>query len=277
MLRYVFGRSADLRVGDAERGSAFDNDLVILGTSQLRPLNTYDIEGTTIHTGPGSDLVFAANFGPAAIDLGNGESGRTDAIDPSDGDDMAILQGNMRDFRIYGGAGDDTFVWYVEEVNDDRWLGPSFYGGGGWGDALFADAGTDRLVLVVDPETEVVAQRGLHDDNPGSFLALVYEPYSPTIDAPTENDVFARYYGTAPEGPGGQHTITLSFRSPDGDVFTHDFYATSVEEIQFGIGEDARLYDVDQITGALTESSGEVLLQVPGRSHYEELFETFAR
>jgi len=277
MLRYGVGWSVDMRVGDGVRGGAFDNDLVILGTEDVLPLNTYDIQGTTVHTGPGSDLVFVRNFGPAAIDLGNGLSGRTDAIDPSDGGDMVVLQGNMRDFRIFGGNGDDVFVWYVDEVVDDRWLGPSFYGGGGWGDALWASAGTDRLVLVVDPATEVVVQRGQHDNNPGSLLAMVYSDYGPTIDGPTENDPFARYYGSAPVGPADQHTITFSYRSADETVFTHDFFATSVEEIQLGLGTEALVYDVDQVTGALTASEAEPLLQAPDRAAYNNLFETFAK
>jgi hypothetical protein len=106
---------------------------------------------------------------------------------------------------------------------------------------------------------------------------MVYEPYESSIDGPTEADVYARYYGVAPEGPGGEHTITLSFRSSDGKVFTHDFYATSVEEIQLGLGNEAKLYDLDPMTGELSPSSGKVMTEVPGRAHYEELFDSFAR
>lgn len=277
MLRYGLGRSVDLRTGDALRGSDFDNDLVILGGEQVLGTNEYQIEGTTIHTGPGSDLVFARNFGPAAIDLGNGQSGRTDALDGTDGPDMAVLEGNMRDFRVYGGNGNDVFVWYVEEVNDDRWLGPSFFGGGGWGEALWADPGVDRLILVVDPSTEVVSTRGAHDNNPGSLMALIYDPYEVTVDGPTETDVFARYNGTAPIGPDGEHTVTLSYRSPDGSVFTHDFYATAVEELQLGVGTNARVYDIDSVSGAVTLSDKAPLERIPARAAYNELFDTFAR
>jgi hypothetical protein len=278
MLRFGEGYSLDVRVGSDESGSFHDNDLVIAGRDVVLPLNEYDIFGATIHTGPGSDLVFVRNFGPAAIDLGNGASGRTDTVDPQDGDDMAVLSGNMRDFRIYGGRGTDTFVWYVDEVVDDRFLGPNFFGGGGWGEALHGDSGVDRLVLAVDPATEIVTQRGDHDGNPGSLLALVYTDYAASVDGPTENDPFARYYGTAPVGPNGEHTITLSYRSPNGAVFTHDFYITSVEELQLGTGSDARVYRVDPATGALTlDASLTPLTVIPSRAAYNTLFDTFGR
>jgi hypothetical protein len=223
-------------------------------------------------------LVFAQNFGPAAIDLGNGNSGRTDSLDRADGDDMAVLSGNMRDFRIFGGWGNDVFVWYVDEVLDDRFLGPNFYGGGAWGDAVWGDTGTDRLVLAVAPDTEVVHERGLHDNNPGSLLSFVYSDYAPTTDGPTVDDVFARYFGTAEIGPAGEHTITLSYRSPDSAVFTQDFYATAIEEIQLGTGSDAIVYTVDQTSGLLTPAVDlDPITAIPLRGDFNSLFDTFGR
>ena len=278
MLRYCTGASVDMRTGSDLRGALFDNDLVMLGSEATLGLDEYEITGTTIHTGPGSDLVFVRNFGPAAIDLGNGLEGRTDTLDEADGDDLVILQGNMRDFRVYGGWGDDVFVWYVEEVNDDRWLGPNFFGGGGWGDALWNDPGTDRLILVTQADTELVFQRADHDDNPGSLLSMVYDPYEAQVDEPTVDDPFARYYGTAPVGPNGEHTVTLSLRSADGRVFTHDFYATSIEELQLGIGADAVVLTVDATSGALEpDPSRSPLTELPDRAAFNELFDTFAR
>ena len=278
MLRYRTGWSVDMRTGSTARGALFDNDLVILGSENELDYDQYDIYGTTVHTGPGSDLVFARNFGPAAIDLGNGDSGRTDTLDPADGDDMAILSGNMRDFRIYGGHGDDTFVWYVDDALDTRFLGPNFFGGGGYGDAVWLDQGRDRLVLAIDSETEVVFIRGDHDDNPGSYLSFVYADYTVSIDGPTQDDVFARYYGTAPVGPEGEHTITFSYRSPDGSVFTHDSTMTSIEEVQLGTTADAKVYVVDQQTGALTLDDQLVpLTSLPSRAEFNDLFDTFAQ
>ncbi|MBN2719238.1 MAG: hypothetical protein JXX14_25535 [Deltaproteobacteria bacterium] len=276
ILRYGTGRSVDMRTGSDTRGALIDNDLAILGTAQVAAQNAYDIEGTTIHTGLGSDLVFARNFGAAAIDLGNGLAGRTDTTDTADGDDIAVLQGNMRDFRVFGGYGDDIFIWYVDEVIDDRWLGPNFFGGGGWGDAVWAHPGTDRLILAIDPETEVVSSRPDHDNNPGSFLCFVYTDYSPSADAPMEGNKYAQYYGTAPVGPNNEHTLTLSYRSADGSVFTHDFYATSIEIIQLGIDAAAAVYEVNPQTGALTRTSDVApYTAIPNRQAFDTLIDSF--
>lgn len=246
--------------------------MIILWTQPLE----YDIKGTTIHTGPGSDLVFVRNFGPAAIDLGNGLAGRTDILDSADGDNMVILAGNMRDFRIFGGYGNDVSVWYVDEVRDDRWLGPSFYGSGAWGDAIWTDPGTDRLILVVDPETEIVTSRPEYDGNWGSIMVMIYDDYSPGADGPTESDVYARYYGTVPEGPNGERTLTFSYRSADSSVFTHDFYLTSIEYLQLGLGEGAKVYSLNSVTGeAKLEPSAETIQSVPDRNDFNELFDLF--
>jgi hypothetical protein len=278
MLRFRTAHSLDMRTGATERGALFDNDLVILGSETVLPSNQYDISGATVHSGPGSDLVFVRNLGQAGVDLGNGAGGRTDTLDRSDGDDMILLAGNMRDFRVFGGYGNDVFVWYVDETVDDRFLGPSFYGAGGWGPAIWSDEGVDRLVLMIDPNTTVVHRRSEHDNNPGSFLSFVYTDYSPTVDAPTANDVYARYQGLAEVGPSNQHTITLSYRSANGNVFTHDFYITAVEEIQFGATADAKVYRVDQADGTLTLDAGLApVTTLPDRAQFNALFGTFAR
>ena len=276
MLRYGTGWSVDMRTGSDTRGAMYDNDLVILGTERVAGLNEYDIDGTTVHTGPGSDLVFVRNFGPAAIDLGNGLAGRTDTTDTADGDDVAVLQGNMRDFRVYGGYGNDIMVWYVDEVNDDRWLGPSFFGGGGWGDAIWDHPGTDRLILAIDSATPVVTARSEHDNTPGSLLAFIYSDYASAVDEPMAGEPYAQYYGTAPVGPGGEHTLTLSYRSADGTVFTHDFYATGIEIVQLGIDENAAVYEVDQRTGQLTRSTAITpFTAIPDRAVFSRLMDRF--
>ena len=61
-------------------------------------------------------------------------------------------------------------------------------------------------------------------------------------------------------------------------MFTHDFYATSVEELQLGIGSDAIVYAVDRATGALLDDAGlEPLVDLPDRASQAALFETFGR
>lgn len=278
MLRFRTAHSLDMRTGATERGALFDNDLVILGSESVLPSNQYDIGGATVHTGPGSDLVFVRNLGQAGIDLGNGAGGRSDTLDRSDGDDMILLAGNMRDFRVFGGHGNDVFVWYVDEVVDDRFLGPNFYGAGGWEPAIWSDEGIDRLVMMIDPGTQVVHKRSEHDNTPGSLLSFVYADYAPTVDAPTANDVYARYKGTADIGPHNEHTITLSYRSADGRVFTHDFYITAVEEIQLGGAADARVFRVNQADGTLTpDASLTPITVIPNRAQFNTLFDTFAR
>ena len=166
----------------------------------------------------------------------------------------------------------------VENPETD-WLGPNFYGGGGWGDALWGDTGIDRLVLVIPVDTEIVERRSDHDDNWDSLLSMVYDPYDPTIDDPTAGDPFARY-PNAPVGAAGEKTITLSYRSVDHSVFTHDFYATAIEEIQLGLGSDAVVYSVNQATGALTERPDLAPLldsDIPKRADFNHLFDTFGR
>jgi hypothetical protein len=106
---------------------------------------------------------------------------------------------------------------------------------------------------------------------------MVYDPYEEPIDGPTEADALARYYGTAPVGPAGEHTTTLSYRSFDGSVFTHDFYATSVELVQLGVGDDAKVFDVDPETGALSPSAAPPVDDIPVRAAYQALFGTFGR
>ena len=47
------------------------------------------------------------------FDAGN-LGGNTSKLDPEDGDDTAVFRGTMLDFRFFGGAGDDTAVWFVD-------------------------------------------------------------------------------------------------------------------------------------------------------------------
>ena len=276
MLRYKTGFSAAMRTGSSATGHLRDNDLAILGSDDDLPAGTYDIITTGIATGPGSDLVFMNNWERAAIDLGNGNDGRSDTIDPYDGRDIAVIGGNARDFRVWGGNGDDTFVWYVDEVNQapNTWLGPNFFGGGSWDEALWADKGTDRLIMGVPASTPIVTTPG--DSQPGTMLVMIESNYQTVIDTPTQDDPYGRYYVTAPPGPDGQKTMTLQYRSADGSVNTAYFYITDVEELQIGTGDDAKVYALDDVAGTATLSSSlEPMTNIPKRSYYEKLMETF--
>ena len=272
ILRFAQSYSATARLGSSETGSVRDNDLVMLGTGDSLPAGTYDVVTTGIHTGPGNDLVFVDNWERSLIDLGNGANGQTDTIDPNDGRDIVVIGGNARDFRIYGGRGDDLFVWHVDQVNQlpETWLGPNFFGGGSWGDALFSDPGSDRLLLDIPPDTVLVNTPA--ESVAGTLLVFVENDYQVVIDTPTEGDQWGRYYVTAPPGPAGERTMVFQYRSADAGINTAYFYVTDVEELQVGLGKDAKLYSLDDVLGVATlDPLLEPVREVPTRAQYEHL------
>ncbi len=276
VFRYTTGHSAAARLGSSKTGHLWDNDLALIGENKSKPAGTYEVVTTTIHTGPGNDLVFVNNWERAAIDLGNGQDGRTDATDPFDGRDIVVIGNNARDFRVFGGKGDDLFVWHLDEVNQEpnTWLGPNFFGGGGWGEALYSDSEKDRLVLNIPLSTRIVTQPG--DSKAGTLLVFIQNNYATTIDTPTENDPSGRYYILAPEGEGGQRTMTLQYQSIDGLINTAYFYVTDVEELQIGVGGNAEVYALDDIAGTVTrDSSLSPVAEIPVRSQYEGWLDSY--
>lgn len=251
VLIFNSSRSLDFRTGATSRGYVFDDDLVIAGCDVNAPL-TYDIRTTTIHTGPGNDWVFVRDLSAAAVDLGNPE-GRTDADDVHDGNDLVVVRGNTEDFRVLGGHGDDVAVWYIDEnVRTDRWLGPNFFGGGGWGAGVWADTGTDRLVLAVPDDTDVVTST----PTPAGALMVKGTDGHLIDDTPTASDPYAHYCVECSESPAGRRTVIMEYKSADGQVFTGYFYVTAFEELQIGTGSGARVFRINDRTGTLTEDSG---------------------
>jgi hypothetical protein len=239
--------SLDYRTGSSLSGSAHDNDLLVLGCNP-HPDGSFGIVTTTFHTGPGADWVFVRDIDRAAIDLGNGDGGKTTVVDPNDGGDLLVLHGNTHDFRVFGGAGNDTFVWYVDEnVQTSTWLGPNFFGGGGDDLAVWSDAGVDRLVLVIPTTTTLVTT------TPTPNGGLLVQPTSGkhVEDDPTQSDPYARYCVEC-AGPNGQKTVRMEYNSADGKVKTGYFGVSSIEELQIGIGADARVYQVSAVTGKAT-------------------------
>jgi hypothetical protein len=251
----VFGASysLDYRTGSSLDSNADnDDDLVIAGC--LRDAGqSYPIYTTSIHTGPGADVVFARNLRASAIDAGNGAGGRTDALDLGDGDDLVVLGGNVKDVRFFGGYGHDTLVWYADEMNEKTpFQGGDFFGGGGSGDAVWGDPGTDRLVLVV-PGTTTIVERPSDPPAPGTILVMRENASGgvdqPIWDAPTENDPFAKYCITCGKGPAGQLTLFIQYASADGLVNTGYVSLTAFEELQVAVGADAKVYRLDQVAG----------------------------
>lgn len=237
----------DFSTSSATCDASQDNDLVVAGCD-INADASFDIQAATIHTGRGSDLIFARDTERAAYDLGNlGET--TSLLDPEDGDDVAVLRGNMLDFRFFGGVGDDTAVWYVDEVHQKNpILSPNFFGGGGAGGAVWGDSGKDRLVLVIPSDTQLISSP---PTLPGQLLVHIHKGYAgaPVWDGPTNKDPRARYCITCGVSPSGERTLTLEYRSKDDHVRTGYFFVTAFEELQVGVGEGAALYTLDNKKG----------------------------
>jgi hypothetical protein len=240
--------SLDFRMGSSLSGSAHDNDLAVLGCA-AHSNGAFTITTSTFHTGPGADWVFVRDIDRAAIDLGNGEGGKTTVIDPRDGPDLAVLMGNTHDFRVFGGYGDDVFVWYVDDnVQTSAWLGPSFFGGGGDDAAVWSDPGVDRLILAIPTSTKMVTT------TPTPAGGLLVMPASGRFveDVPTVGDPYARYCIECGIGPNSQKTIIVEYNSADGRVTTGYFFVQAVEQLQVGLGTEARVYQLDSVKGTAT-------------------------
>ena len=158
----------------------------------------------------------------------------------------------MLDFRFFGGNGDDTAVWYADEVNQaDTWLGPNFFGGGGSGDAIWGDKGIDTLVLAIPSDTKITDKT---PTQPGELLIRIPSDYSTNVvwDNPVYNDIYARYCISCGISKDNKKTITLEYNKKDGTVRTGYFTVTDFERLQIGIGADAKVYDLDSINGKAT-------------------------
>ncbi|NOZ01363.1 MAG: hypothetical protein GXP54_05675 [Deltaproteobacteria bacterium] len=244
--------SLDFGTGPAVGGSSNDDDLVVAGCGDGGGLSEqfYDIWAASIHTGPGRDMVFARDLRAAAVDAGNGDGGNTSVLDPTDGDDLVVFRGSVKDVRFFGGMGNDTLVWYVDEMREATpYAGGDFFGGGGAGEAIWGDPGTDRLVLVVPEDTKVVGKPATPQ---GAVLVMTafneHDP-DPWWDGPTVQDPNAKYCITCGVGPDGQRTIYLQYVSRDGKVDTGYVSVTDFEELQLGVGPDAVVYRLDDVNG----------------------------
>lgn len=244
VLIFDSSHSMHFRTGSDDGGYANDDDLVIAGCDE-NPDGSFDIDTTTIHTGPGNDWVFIRDLQRAAIDLGN-PNGLTDAVDAHDGNDLGVLRGNTYDFRFTGGNGNDVAVWYVDEnVQTSQYLGPNFFGAGQWGDAVWDDSGTDRLVLVVPTDTQIVTAT---PTPPGALLVKGTDGQL-IDDTPTADDPLAHYCVECGTSETGRKTVILEYKSADESVFTGYFYMNAFEEVQVGIGDNAKVYHLDDTNG----------------------------
>lgn len=279
VVRFEKSIALFLRTGSSLSGSLADNDLVIAGKNTIPSDGSIDIEKTSIATGPGRDLIFIQNMHAAAVDAGCGQGGRTNATDPNDGDDIVVYGGNMHDFRFMGGKGNDIAVWYADEVRQQAagwpWLSPAFFGGGGWGNALWEDNGTDRLIMAVSPNTVVANTYGAPP--PGQLNVYLLKDYSPQpwVDLPTKDNLFARYCVTCGIGPSQKKTITIEYVSPNNTVFTGRFWLTAFEELQIGIGPGAKVYTLDEVNGKAILNNSLTPFSPPTRAQYNQVADAF--
>lgn len=263
----VFGRawSLDYRTGSTGvPGADRDDDLVVAGCVEDAGLE-YPVRTMTIHGGPGADVLFARNIRAAALDAGNGAGGRTDTLDPTDGDDRVILGGNVKDVRVFGGHGNDVLFWYADQMNEPTpFQGGDFFGGGGYGDAVFGDPGIDRLVLVVPGDTRIV-DRPASPPQRGTLLVMRENGGSdePWYDEPTLQDPYARYCITCGRGPGGERTLFVQYASADGRIDTGYVSVTAFEELQVGVGSGARVYRLDNVVGRAVAAPDLAPLEAP--------------
>ncbi len=277
VIRYRTCEAADWRTGSSETAHAHDNDLVIAGGDTALDAGDYDVTASTVHTGPGRDLVFVNNIARAAVDLGNGVGGRTDALDADDDGDIAVLGGNFDDVRLFGGNGDDVFIWRVDEINmASGYVTGNFFGGGGWNPGVW-DEGVDRLVLDVPLDTPLLPHTPGAELAQGSATLNLFDEYSeePVPDGLMQDDPLTRYYVYAGIGPEGQKTLTLRYRSASDHVRAL-VMLTAIEEIQIGIGENARVYKVDQVNGKAEPSASlKPVTEILQRGTYANLIESF--
>ncbi|MFM6975688.1 MAG: T9SS type A sorting domain-containing protein [Sphingobacteriaceae bacterium] len=279
IIRFEKGYSLYLTTGSGLTGAQQDNDLVIAGRNMVPADGSVDIKQTSIVTGPGNDLVFVNNMASAGVDAGCGAGGRTDTTDPNDGDDIVVYGGNMNDFRFVGGKGNDLAVWYADQVQQQvagwSWLGPNFFGGGAWGKALWEDTGTDRLIMVIPPNTLVKNEYGAPAPGQLNVYLLNNYPAQAQADGPTETDVYARYCITCGIGPNQRKTITLEYVSADGKVFTGRFWLTAFEELQIGIGLGAKVYKLDDLNGKAVLDNSLKAITPPLRSNFNLVTNNF--
>ena len=271
VLRFTSSYSLDFRTGSSDSGATHDDDLVVAGGAPNLD-GAFDVVTTTVHTGPGADWVFVRDLSRAAIDLGNGAHGRTDTLDPDDGDDLVVLRGNTHDFRVMGGRGADVAVWYVDDnIQTELWLGPNFFGGGADGAALWDDPGTDRLVLVIPTDTPLIDAPATP---PGALLVWGTSGQM-IIDEPVAHDPFARYCIECGVGPEGQKTMILEYHKADESVFTGYFFVTAFEELQVGLGADATVYALDDVNGTAVLMPDAEVFEPPAWPEPSEIWGAF--
>ncbi|OQY27979.1 MAG: hypothetical protein B6244_08525, partial [Candidatus Cloacimonetes bacterium 4572_55] len=159
---------------------------------------------------------------------------------------------------------------------DNSWTGGRFLGTGSFGDAIWGDD-TDRFVLIIPDDTEVVNGHGSLD--PGTIQIWQKDPYpSNVIDPPTANDPMARYHSYH-TGPGGRRMVTFNYKRITDDYYTGYMNMASIEELQIGVGPNAKVYDINDVDGTATYNPSLTPIyehEIPSREYYNNLMDSFA-
>ena len=111
ILVFQKSHTLDFRTGSSKTGHKRDDDLVVGGCG-ANPDGSWDIDTTTVHTGPNSDWVFIRDLDRSAVDPAvrwAHRHRRPERQRPRQ------LREQYRDFRVFGGNGDDTAVRYVDD------------------------------------------------------------------------------------------------------------------------------------------------------------------
>ena len=155
-----------------------------------------------------------------------------------------VGRGSVRLFHCFeqgrpGVAVDDPFAHQRERV-----------GIGGAEDALWEHDGTDRLVLAIPGDTQLVTDG---PTPPGGLRVKGTDGDYFYTSGGTQDDPFARYCVECGTSPTGRRTLIIEYRSADESVFTAYFYVTAFEELQVGVGPLAKIYRIDDVSGVVTE------------------------
>ncbi len=87
-------------------------------------------------------------------------------------------------------------------------------------------------------------------------------------------EVMARYH-TSYKNHEGRRTMMIEYRRPDGNSTTGYMTLVSFEELQVGIGKNAKVYRIDDITGIVEYDPDLTPLHdadIPKRASYRHLF-----
>ncbi|OQY26964.1 MAG: hypothetical protein B6244_12075, partial [Candidatus Cloacimonetes bacterium 4572_55] len=88
----------------------------------------------------------------------------------------------------------------------------------------------------------------------------------------------ARYHSYH-TGPGGRRMVTFNYKRITDDYYTGYMNMASIEELQIGVGPNAKVYDIDDVNGTATYNPSLAPIsedEIPSREDYNILMDSFA-